>query len=771
MTPGNAARASGTAVRAPRAVARAAWAVVLVACLAGALAALGARGLTDRLTQGGWTPPRAESVRADALLAEHFRAGSPDLVLLATGTGSVDAPDAVRAGRAVVSRLASDPRTAWVRGYWPADGHRGAVLPELRGADGRRAAVLVRFRGDEQAVRAAARDAVDRFTGRTGPLRLSASGESAVRAETERLGTSGLRLAELVAVPLVLVLLLWAFGSLTAALLPVVVGVLAVTGTMAFLRLLTEVATVSVFALNITTALGFGLAVDFGLLMVSRFREELGGGAATVDAVRRAWRTAGAAVACSTAVVAGSLGALLVFPLPLLRSIAYGGVAVVVSSAVGALLVLPALLFLLGGRVNRYDVFARLRRPPAQVTAGAWYRLAQWVTRHPLRVAAGTLALLLAMAFPLTQARFGMYDDRVLPRSSPVARASQELRSQFTSEAADAATVVLPAFDAGRSGAALDSYARRLSLVPDVRRVSTATGHYAHGRRLSAPTGAGRDAGATDRGAGAPGRDAGTAGREIGAAGRFTGPAGTWLSVAIALDAPLSPEGIRLTERLRAVAAPAPVLIGGPAARLADTRRALADRLPLAALLVATTSFLLLLGYTRSVLVPLKALLLNALGLAATFGFLVAVFQQGHLSALLGDVTATGITDVVVPSLMLCVAFGLSMDYEVFLLSRIVEEHRRGAATAAAVALGLQRTGRLFTSAALIFAAVMVCLAASSSLILLKLIGLGMALAVLLDCTVVRALLVPAVMRLLGRANWWLPRLRSRRAPGGEDTR
>ncbi|MEU2512527.1 MMPL family transporter [Streptomyces syringium] len=730
----------------PPTAARAARIVLFLACLAGILAAFTARDLNGRLTQGGWTPSAAESVRADALLAERFQAGSPDLVLLATSRGSVDAPEAVRAGRDVMARLASEPRTAWVRGYWPTDDRRGAASPELRSADGHQAAVLVRFRGEERTVRAAARAAVDRFTGPNGPLRLAASGESPVRDETERLGTDGLRLAELIAVPLVLVLLLWTFGSLTAALLPVVIGCLAVICTMAFLRLLTEATTVSVFALNITTALGFGLAVDFSLLMVSRFREELHSGVAPADAVRRTCRTAGGAVACSAAVVAGSMGALLVFPLPLLRSIAYGAAAVVLFSAGGALLVLPALLFLLGGAVNRFDVFARLRRPPVPLSAGAWYRLAQWVNRNPLRVTAGTLILLLAMAFPLTQTRFGMYDDRSLPRSSPVARTSHELREKFTSQAVDAAVVVLPAFDAGRSGEALDAYARRLSLVPGARRVTTATGLYVQGRRLPAPTGP----------------------RDANAPGGFTGPAGTWMSVDPAFDVPLSPAGIRLTERLRAVEAPAPVLVGGQAARLTDTHHSLAGRLPSVLLLIAVTTFLFLLAYTRSVLVPLKALLLNGLGLCATFGFLVAVFQQGHLSFLLGDVTATGITDVVVPSLLLCVAFGLSMDYEVFLLSRIVEEHRRGAATPDAVALGLQRAGRLFTSAALIFATVMACLALSS-LILLKLIGVGLVLAVLLDCTVIRALLVPALMRLMGRANWWFPWPWRRSAPAGRD--
>lgn len=565
-------------------------------------------------------------------------------------------------------------------------------------------------------------------------MRVSASGAAAVMDETERLSEEGMRFAEFVAVPLVLLILLWVLGSVTAALLPVVVGVVAVAATTAVLRLLSTVTEVSLFALNITTALGFGLAVDFSLLLVSRYREELAGGSGADRALRRTLRGAGRTVVFSAATIAASLCALLLFPLPLLRSLAYGGATVVCASAAGALTVLPALLILLGDRLDRWDVFAGLRRPHHTVSSGAWFRLARTVMRRPVLVTVGALALLVLLAAPVTHVRFGMYDDRILPPSSPVAETSQRLRADFGSEWVDAASVVLPAPAAGRPGAVpdpvLDAYARRLALMPGVRRVDARTGTYRDGRRSAAP-------------------DASSA--------RFAGPGGTWLSVIPEGTDPLSPHGSRLAAGLRAVPAPGPVLVGGPGTRLADTEQVLAGRLPLVVGVTVLAAFALLLAFTRSVLIPVKALLLNALGLAATSGVLVAVFQQGHLAPLLGDVTAGGITDVVVPSLMFCVTFGLSMDYEVFLLSRIVEEHRRGSDTATAVAIGLQRTGRLFTSAALVFATVTAALALSS-LVLLKLIGVGLAFAVLLDCTVIRALLVPAVMRLAGRANWWMPR-------------
>ncbi len=376
---------------------------------------------------------------------------------------------------------------------------------------------------------------------------------------------------------------------------------------------------------------------------------------------------------------------------------------------------------------------------------GRWYRLAVWVTRRPVLVTLGTLLLLGLLAAPGAGARFGMYDDRILPDSSPVAQASQRLRTDFASESGSAATVVLPDVHVAPSAPALtpaalpgpnplpasasgvDTYATRLSRLPGVRQVQTATGIYRDGRRTAAagPWAAG-----------------------------FTGPAGTWLSVTPTTDSPLSPDGRLLTERLREEPAPAEALVGGPGARLTDTEHALSDRLPLAMLLTVAATLVLMFVYTRSLLVPVKAVLLNALSLAATFGIIVAVFQQGCLEAVLGPMNGPATTDVIIPAVMFCTAFGLSMDYEVFLLSRILEEHRRGTPTPLAVAVGLQRTGRLFTSAALIFAVVMASLAACD-LVLLQLIGFGLAVAVALDCTLVRALLVPAIMSLAGRANWW----------------
>ncbi|MBH1939163.1 MMPL family transporter [Streptomyces sp. AV19] len=694
-----------------------------MACAVAGVAAWAVAGSGGRFAAESWVPDGAPSVRAEAVLASRFGVGDPQLVLIAAAPGSVDEPSAARAGRVLVAGLDADPRTEWVRGYWP------ARVPGLRAHDGHRALVLVRFRGGEHVAREAADEVAARYTGRkasTGPLRVAAGGRAVELSESERLSKYGLRLAEMVAAPLVLAVLLWVFGSVPAAVLPVLVGAFAVLTATALLRPLDFVVPASSFALSVATALGFGLAVDYSLLLVSRYREEA---AVRVPArmVVAALRTAGRAVVVSAGTVAAALCTLLVIPLPMLRSLALAGGVVVVTAAVGALVVVPALLVLLGEHIDRWDVFARVRRArwrDPDSGEGRWARLARWVAERPVSITVAGCTLLVLLAAPSLQVRFGMYAHRTLPGSSPVAATARAWREDFGATAgAGGPGVVLPGL---HGGMALDGYARTLSRVPGVARVDTVTGTYRSGAREAVPA---ERAALFDNGYGSR--------LEV-------------LTRSYARD-PLTPEGSELARRIRAVSAPVPAAVAGLGARLADTEQALTRRLPLAVGLACGAAFLLLLLYTRSLLVPVKALLLNGLSLAATFGILVAVFQQG----LLPGVSGAGITDVLVP-LMFAVAFGLSMDYEVFLLSRILEEHRRGAPTPVAVAAGLQRTGRLFTSAALVFAVSMSSLALAG-LLHLRVVGVGLAVAVLLDCTLVRALLVPAVMRLAGPANWWLP--------------
>ncbi|WP_125648884.1 MMPL family transporter [Nonomuraea sp. WAC 01424] len=691
-----------------------------------AVALVAGMDVHERLVLGDIVPLGSSSVRADDLLRNGFHAGNANLVLIARATRPVDAPEIDAAGKRLTERVSADPGVWQVTSYWRDH------APRLRGRDGHAGVVLAHLSGDNAARNAAARRIVQSLNGRYGPLALSATGEAQVRVEAQDRSEADLRTAELIAAPLTLAILCLVFGSVVAALLPVLIGPLAVVATMAVLRLLTEVMEISVFALSISSALGFALAVDFSLFIVTRFREHLAEDGDASRAIAVTMRTTGRAMACSAATVALSMSALLLFPFTMLRSLAVGGMTISLMAAAASLLVLPAVLTLLGDRVNRLPVpgpWSARRRAAPPVEDGPWYRLAIAVMRRPVVVAVPATALLLAMGVPFLGARFGTLDDRVLPPDAPAAVAARSLRADFGGQQVVGGTlIVLPDLPPTAQDAAgrLDAYARRLSATAGVLRVDTAGGSYS--------------------GAGVVPRE----GR------RFTGEAGTWLLVTTAHE-PFSVANSELVQRLRAITAPGRAFFGGPGAELDDVRQNIAGTLPLALTLIALTTLAMVALLTRSVVLAVKALVMNVLSLTATFGALVHVFQDGHLGWLVGDFTATGSIDALMPTLIFCVAFGLSMDYEIFLLSRITEEYRRGGDTVTAVATGLQHTGRLFTSAAVIFAVVMAAVA-TSGLAVLKMIGVGIAVAVLVDCTLIRTLLVPAVMRLAGPANWWAPR-------------
>ncbi|MGW1076671.1 MMPL family transporter [Streptomyces sp. NPDC002537] len=729
--------------------------VAVLAVVVAVLAGLAGHDIGEQVSSGGMVPPQAESLRAERILGRDFGADTPDFVLLARTEGppgaTVDAKAAATAGRDLERRLAADPAVVRVRSYWKG---RPAAL---RSADRRSALLLAWFHGDDLETGKVAERVMPRVTGRTGPLRVTAGGDAAVRAEVARQASHDAHVSELVVLPVTATLLLLVFGSLAAAALPVAVGIFAALGTTAVLRRLADFAEVSAYALSIATALAFGLAIDYCLFLVSRYREERRGGAELAPALHTTLRTAGRAVAFSAATVAGGMATLLIFPHPVLRSIGCGGMAVTAMAALGSLVVLPAALALLGDRLERFDLFARWRRrghgpvagqPGAPVNGadgagggtadgpiplGRWGRIARTMVRRPLLGGVPVACLLILLAAPFTQARFGLFDDRVLPARTDASDVGTALRRDFTGSGMAATTVVLPSFDPRGRRAELDAYARRISGVDGVVRVDTVTGAYRGGLRT---TGTGREA------------------------ARFASPHGVFLSVS-ARGEPADPANAERARRIRALPAPARAWVGGLGARVADAQRPVRDRLPFALGLVAVAMFVLVLALTRYPVLALKALVLNALSLCATFGALVFVFQEGHLRGLVGDFTVTDSTDVLLPMVVFCIAFGLSMDYECILLSRIVEERRRGAGTVLSVVRGVDRTARLFTWSALILAVVMAALA-TSELVFLKAVGVGLALAALLDATVVRGLLVPAVMRLAGRANWWTPTWPSR---------
>jgi putative drug exporter of the RND superfamily len=691
-------------------------------------------GVTEHLTAGGFDDPASESFKAEEVLDEQFGTGTPNVVLVVTAhEGSVDDPDVVSAGEGIGERLASEPDVGNVVSYWSEGG-----APPLRNEDGRRALVLGRIDADTDD------DLVDRIDELAPQLRqddpvvsVEVGGFAQVFHDVSETIESDLLRAELIALPITLVLLVLVFGSVVASSLPLAVGALSIVGTLLVLRGWTAVTDVSVYALNLTTALGLGLAIDYSLFIVARYREELRAGHHPTAAVVRTVQTAGRTVGFSALTVAASLCALLIFPQVFLRSFAYAGMTVALLAGLFSVLVLPAILRLLGHRVNALTVRARSVTPPER---GFWHWVASAVMRRPIPIATLVIAVLLLVGSPFLGVRLTLPDDRVLPEDAPSRQVGDIIRAEFSSEDAGALAVVAPEGN-GVTPAAIESYAQELALLPAVGRVDAASGTYC-GEGLADQLGC--QPGERVLGPEASSRYAG-----------FTAGDGTFLSVVPAVE-PLSSAGESLVDAVRAAPAPFPVMVTGPAAQLVDSSTSISGMVPWALAIIAVITFVLLFMMFGSVVIPFKAIVLNLLSLTATFGAMVWVFQDGNLSGLL-DFTATGGLNTAMPILVFCIAFGLSMDYEVFLLSRIKEEHDRGADNRAAVAVGLQRTGRIVSTAAVIIAVVFLAFA-TSGVSFIKMMGVGMALAVLLDAFVIRGTLVPAFMRLAGEWNWWAPR-------------
>lgn len=694
-------------------------ATVVVLAAAGTLGA----GVASRLAGGGFTDPGSASQLAANALTEHFHAGQPNFVLVVEAGRSVDSAAVVAAGEQVAADLALQADVTDVRSYWSA-----GRPPQMRSRDGEDALVTAHLAGSDRLVTSRSRALAKAFSGSRGGLRLAPTGFGVVYAAITDRVQHDLTIAESIAVPVTFVLLVLVFGGLVAALMPLAVGGVAILGTLLVLRILTGFTEVSVYALNLTTGLGLGLGIDYSLFVLTRYREELAGGRPIEDALAAALSSAGRTVLFSSVTVALSLSALLVFPFFYLRSFAYAGMAVVLVAALGAVVVLPALLALLGPRIEALSLF---RRRPADATHGFWQRLAESVMRRPVLAGGAVLALLVLLGLPFLTVRFGLPDDRVLPSSDPVQQASQLLRTSFPGNAVNDIEVV----DDTRpiAAPALRAYAATISRLADVVAVSSLAGVFQGGRLVVPP-------------------------ELFPAVEQFAAPrgaAGTWLDVSIGVDG-YSAAGKRLVAQLRALPAPVPVLVGGASAQLVDTEHAIGASLPLAGAVIAVAMLVVLFLFTGSVVLPVKAIVLTLLSLTATFGAMVFVFQDGHLSALVGHPIVTGTIDTTMPLLMLCVAFGLSMDYEVFLLSRIRESYLQSGDNTASVATGLERTGRLITAAALLVAVVWLAFL-TSGVTFIKMMGLGMALAVLVDASLVRAVLVPSFMRLAGRWNWWAP--------------
>ncbi|MGW2698712.1 MMPL family transporter [Streptomyces sp. NPDC001340] len=677
---------------------------LLVALVLTALAVLAGSGVADRLGSGGWEDPAAESTYATKVLEREFPDSQPNLLLLVdSGHASVDDPAVAAQARDLAERLATEQGVTGVGSYWQ------SKSPALRAKDGHEALIAARITGDENAMGKTLDRIAPHYRGTHGPVQVKVGGIVAVRHEMQTIIKEDLTRAEMIALPITLVLLVMVFGSAIAALLPLGIGIVAILGTNAVLRGLTSFTDVSVFALNLTTALGLGLAIDYALFIVRRYREELSTGADPLTAVGTTLRTAGRTVLFSALTVAVSLAAMMVFPQYFLRSFAYAGIAVVLLAAAAALILLPAALLLLGHRVNALDLrrlFRRGREPKAAGTEGtAWARAATLVMRRAPLFALGTTALLVLLGLPFLGVKFGTADDRQLPSGAESHVVQQHIRDGFPGTPGGGLEILA---EGKATETQYADYKQRVAALPEVVRVD--------GPLVKGDT------------------------------AYFTvQPKGE------AVDSAAQ----SLVGDLRSLKAPFDTKVTGTAAVLVDSKHAIGEHLPWAGAFIAIVTLLLVFLLTGSVLIPLQAVVLNALSLTAMFGAVVWVFQDGHLSGALGF-TSPGSIETTLPVLMFCVAFGLSMDYGVFLLSRIKEEYERTGDHNEAVRHGLQRTGGLITAAAVILAVVMVAIG-TSRVTNTKMLGLGIALAVLMDAMVVRSLLVPAIMRLTGRATWWAP--------------
>ncbi|WP_086819467.1 MMPL family transporter [Allokutzneria sp. NRRL B-24872] len=653
--------------------------IVLLAALGVGLAAWIGADVAGHLANGGYVATSEESERAERVLRETFGVQRPNMLLHVTA--AVDEPAVGQAGIELTRHLKALPGVVSAQSYWDTGD------PRLRAANGGSAIVALRLGGDENAAQRTARQIVRDFTGRHGPLAIAATGEAPGNAEALDQGDTDLVTAELIAAPVILLVLLLVFRTPLAASLPFAVGVVSVVSTMAVLRVVAEFTEVSTFALNITTLLGFGLAIDYSLFVLVRHRED--------GDVRSAART----VLFSALTVAISVSALLIFPLYFLSSLAIAAIPVVMIAGLTSVTVLPALIVLCGRWLEHGDLSRFL---PRSAKGPVWGRLAELIMRRPLRWAVPVVLGLLVLATPFGHAKFGLTDERILPPDSPVRTTAAAIEREFGQGSFDPLTAVLV------GGADPAPYAA-LGSEHEVSKVDIESRGGVH-------------------------------------------------RVSIALSVPpYSAGGERLARKLSEIRpATGEVLRTGPSVAFAHTKDVIAERVPYALALICAAMFVLLFLFTGGLLVAVKALVFGALSLTASFGAMVFVFQDGHLAWLVGDFTATGYLDVTVPVLMFCVAFGLSMDYEVFLLARIREEYAATGDNERAVVAGLARTGSVISSAALLIGVVLLALV-TSEMSVLKLLGLGLFLAVFVDAVLVRGVLVPAFMKIAGRANWWAP--------------
>jgi RND superfamily putative drug exporter len=633
-------------------------------------------------------------------LTDVFKVKDPAVVLVVETKDGITNPKVIASATKLESEIKSEPGVESTLSYWSAGG-----APSLKSTDGKSAFLFIYSQSvDWDKVQSLGKQVQAKYDGNYEDLKIYASGTGVFAEAINSKISKDLALAESISIPLTFILLAFVFGALVASAMPLLVGVSAILGSLLILYLLSLFTGVSVFALNLITGLGLGLGIDYSLLIVNRFREELHRGRSVEESIKRTVETAGKTVFYSGLTIVITLAALMLFPQMFLKSFGYAGVTVVIMAVLGSLIALPALLAILGHRVDK-GVVRRSSLTPKE--DGRWAQTARFVMRRPVAVVVLSLMLLTVLAAPIKNIVFSQVDSRVLPASNPAAFASNIISERFPGQEGNPIEIIVP--KGAFMGTQINQYTTEIAKVPGIVRIG----------------------------------DSQVSGDDV----RVT---------AVHSMSPRTPEAEALINEVRKIRAPEGTLIGGVAADYADTQIGIAKTMPWALLWIAIGVLVLLFAFTGSIILPIKAVILNILSLAATMGAITWIFVDGHLKWLVGDFTTTGAVDTGSIILVAVVAFGLSMDYEVFLLSRIKEEHDAGKSNIESVATGLQRSARIITAAAgllaIVFSSFML-----SGVTSIKMLGFGVAFAIVLDATLVRALLVPALMRLFRERNWWAP--------------
>jgi RND superfamily putative drug exporter len=658
-----------------------------------------------KLDSGGYSDPKSDSAKAFTYLTDVFKVKDPAVVLVVETKDGITNPSAIAAATKLENQIKTELGVDSTLSYWSAGG-----APSLKSTDGKSAFLFI-YSDDVvwDNVQSLGKEIQAKYDGKFEDLTVYASGTGVFAHAINTKISEDLKLSESISIPLTFILLIFVFGGLVASAMPLLVGVSAILASFLVIYLLTFVTGVSIFALNLITGLGLGLGIDYALLIVNRFREELHAGRSVDESIKRTVNTAGKTVFYSGLTIVITLAALVLFPQMFLKSFGYAGVTVVILAVLGALVALPALLAILGNRIDKLVVRKSSITPKED---GRWAQTARFVMRRPVAVVMLSLIILTVLAAPIKNIVFSQVDSQVLPASNPAAHASKIISERFPGQEGNPIEIIVP--KGAFMGTQINQYTTEIAQVPGIVRIGNSQ----------------------------------VAGDDV----RVT---------AIHSMAPRTPAAEALIKEIRKIRAPEGTLIGGVAADYADTQIGIAKTMPWALLWIAIGVLVLLFIFTGSIILPIKAIILNILSLAATMGAITWIFVDGHLKWLVGDFTTTGSVDTGSIILVAVVAFGLSMDYEVFLLSRIKEEHDAGRSNIESVATGLQRSARIITAAAgllaIVFASFML-----SGVTSIKMLGFGVAFAILLDASLVRALLVPALMRLFGERNWWAPKAMKR---------